>query len=251
MTPAIADAGDRPPDRSSASVRTGEGPVATGRRSRARTTPQNVAGGDRRGCASSASVDEAIADGLATYPGLPHRMERVAEKHGVLFVNDSKATNPTSTAPALAAYPARPLDPRRPAQDRRSRRLRAAARPCPRRLHDRRGRADVRASCCGRRCRSSECGLLDQRRPRAAAARGARARWSCCRRPAPRSTSSGTMKRAATPSAPRWRPWHERWCRVRSARARARTRLGRSDRSARRAAGSGRSTASCSSSSRC
>jgi UDP-N-acetylmuramoylalanine--D-glutamate ligase len=33
-------------------------------------------------------------------------MERVAEKDGVLFVNDSKATNPTSTAPALAAYPA-------------------------------------------------------------------------------------------------------------------------------------------------
>ena len=33
-------------------------------------------------------------------------MERVAEKNGVLFVNDSKATNPTSTAPALAAYPA-------------------------------------------------------------------------------------------------------------------------------------------------
>ncbi|MET1111682.1 MAG: UDP-N-acetylmuramoyl-L-alanine--D-glutamate ligase [Allosphingosinicella sp.] len=43
---------------------------------------------------------------LETYPGLPHRMERVAEKNGVLFVNDSKATNPTSAAPALAAYPA-------------------------------------------------------------------------------------------------------------------------------------------------
>jgi UDP-N-acetylmuramoylalanine--D-glutamate ligase len=33
-------------------------------------------------------------------------MERVAEREGVLFVNDSKATNPASTAPALAAYPA-------------------------------------------------------------------------------------------------------------------------------------------------
>jgi UDP-N-acetylmuramoylalanine--D-glutamate ligase len=51
-------------------------------------------------------ADAAIARGLATYPGLPHRMERVAERKGVLFVNDSKATNPTSTAPALAAYPA-------------------------------------------------------------------------------------------------------------------------------------------------
>ena len=50
--------------------------------------------------------EDIVARGLATYPGLPHRMERVAEKNGVLFVNDSKATNPTSAAPALAAYPA-------------------------------------------------------------------------------------------------------------------------------------------------
>ncbi|HEU0309903.1 MAG TPA: cyanophycin synthetase, partial [Sphingomicrobium sp.] len=33
------------------------------------------------------------------------RMERVREKDGVLFVNDSKATNPTASAPALAAFP--------------------------------------------------------------------------------------------------------------------------------------------------
>ena len=49
--------------------------------------------------------EDAIARGLASYPGLPHRMERVGTRGGVLFVNDSKATNPTSTAPALAAYP--------------------------------------------------------------------------------------------------------------------------------------------------
>ncbi|WP_219893844.1 UDP-N-acetylmuramoyl-L-alanine--D-glutamate ligase [Aquisediminimonas profunda] len=47
-----------------------------------------------------------IEEALHTYPGLPHRMERVRELGGVLYVNDSKATNPTSTAPALAAYPA-------------------------------------------------------------------------------------------------------------------------------------------------
>jgi UDP-N-acetylmuramoylalanine--D-glutamate ligase len=47
-----------------------------------------------------------ISEALRTYPGLPHRMERIAERNGVLWVNDSKATNPTSTAPALAAYPA-------------------------------------------------------------------------------------------------------------------------------------------------
>jgi UDP-N-acetylmuramoylalanine--D-glutamate ligase len=46
-----------------------------------------------------------IETGLRSYPGLPHRMERVAEKGGVLFVNDSKATNPDSAAPALASYP--------------------------------------------------------------------------------------------------------------------------------------------------
>jgi UDP-N-acetylmuramoylalanine--D-glutamate ligase len=51
-------------------------------------------------------VDADIARALETYPGLPHRMERVRQRDGVLFVNDSKATNPTSTAPALAAYPA-------------------------------------------------------------------------------------------------------------------------------------------------
>nr|WP_246350629.1 UDP-N-acetylmuramoyl-L-alanine--D-glutamate ligase [Sphingobium boeckii] len=51
-------------------------------------------------------IDDAmIFAALKTYPGLPHRMEIVLERGGVLFVNDSKATNPTSTAPALAAYP--------------------------------------------------------------------------------------------------------------------------------------------------
>jgi UDP-N-acetylmuramoylalanine--D-glutamate ligase len=51
-------------------------------------------------------TEHAINEGLATYSSLPHRMERIAEKDGVLFINDSKATNATATAPALAAYPA-------------------------------------------------------------------------------------------------------------------------------------------------
>jgi UDP-N-acetylmuramoylalanine--D-glutamate ligase len=45
---------------------------------------------------------------LPRFQGLPHRMERVAEVDGVLFINDSKATNPASTAPALAAFPPAP-----------------------------------------------------------------------------------------------------------------------------------------------
>jgi UDP-N-acetylmuramoylalanine--D-glutamate ligase len=45
-----------------------------------------------------------IEKALRTYPGLPHRMERIATVNGVLYVNDSKATNPEAAAPALAAY---------------------------------------------------------------------------------------------------------------------------------------------------
>jgi UDP-N-acetylmuramoylalanine--D-glutamate ligase len=56
-------------------------------------------------CCGQLRVSEADFErGLRTYPGLPHRMERVRERGGVLFVNDSKATNPTATAPALAAF---------------------------------------------------------------------------------------------------------------------------------------------------
>jgi UDP-N-acetylmuramoylalanine--D-glutamate ligase len=56
-------------------------------------------------CAALGLTPAEIDAGLKSYPGLAHRMERIAEKHGVLWVNDSKATNPDSTAPALAAYP--------------------------------------------------------------------------------------------------------------------------------------------------
>ncbi|MBY8337398.1 MULTISPECIES: UDP-N-acetylmuramoyl-L-alanine--D-glutamate ligase [Alteriqipengyuania] len=45
-----------------------------------------------------------INRGLRTFPGLPHRMERVGERAGVLYVNDSKATNTAAAAPALAAF---------------------------------------------------------------------------------------------------------------------------------------------------
>lgn len=45
-----------------------------------------------------------LADGLRSYPGLPHRQELVGEIRGVRFVNDSKATNADSTAKALASY---------------------------------------------------------------------------------------------------------------------------------------------------
>lgn len=49
-----------------------------------------------------------ILTGFASFRGLAHRMERLGEHGGVLFINDSKATNPASTAPALAAFPPAP-----------------------------------------------------------------------------------------------------------------------------------------------
>ncbi|MGK6321198.1 UDP-N-acetylmuramoyl-L-alanine--D-glutamate ligase [Sphingomonas sp. DT-204] len=55
-------------------------------------------------CEALGIPNAAIDEGLETFPGLPHRMERIAVRHGVAYVNDSKATNPTSTAPALAAF---------------------------------------------------------------------------------------------------------------------------------------------------
>lgn len=44
--------------------------------------------------AQSAGVDEAtIRAGLADFPGVPHRLEKVGDVAGVHYVNDSKATN--------------------------------------------------------------------------------------------------------------------------------------------------------------
>lgn len=58
--------------------------------------------------AKALGIDEAtIAGALASYASLPHRMQAVRTLNGVLYVNDSKATNPASTAPALAAWPAK------------------------------------------------------------------------------------------------------------------------------------------------
>ncbi len=49
--------------------------------------------------------DEAIGRALATFAGIPHRLELVREIEGVRFVNDSKATNPDAAERALSAYP--------------------------------------------------------------------------------------------------------------------------------------------------
>lgn len=45
-----------------------------------------------------------IARHLDSFPGLPYRMEQVARADGLLFVNDSKATNADAAARALDAF---------------------------------------------------------------------------------------------------------------------------------------------------
>ena len=56
-------------------------------------------------CTALGLTPRQVEAGLRSYPGLSHRMERIGEKAGVLWINDSKATNPDSAAPALAAFP--------------------------------------------------------------------------------------------------------------------------------------------------
>jgi UDP-N-acetylmuramoylalanine--D-glutamate ligase len=49
-------------------------------------------------------AEAAIDAGLESFAGLPHRMQTIGTRDGVTFVDDSKATNPESTAPALGAF---------------------------------------------------------------------------------------------------------------------------------------------------
>ncbi|MGB0661611.1 MAG: UDP-N-acetylmuramoyl-L-alanine--D-glutamate ligase [Mangrovicoccus sp.] len=46
-----------------------------------------------------------IAAGFESFQGLPHRSQIIAERGGVTYVNDSKATNVDSAAQALQAFP--------------------------------------------------------------------------------------------------------------------------------------------------
>ena len=56
---------------------------------------------------ASGASEDAIATGLASFAGLPHRLELVGEVDGVRYVNDSKATNSEAAEQALASFPVR------------------------------------------------------------------------------------------------------------------------------------------------
>jgi UDP-N-acetylmuramoylalanine--D-glutamate ligase len=68
--------------------------------------PHNVGNAMAAAAATLATgvAPDAVRDGLADFPGVPHRLERVAEIGGVAFVNDSKATNVAAAAAALRSF---------------------------------------------------------------------------------------------------------------------------------------------------
>jgi UDP-N-acetylmuramoylalanine--D-glutamate ligase len=45
-----------------------------------------------------------IVQGMASFPGLAHRQQRIATLNGTVYINDSKATNADAAAKALACY---------------------------------------------------------------------------------------------------------------------------------------------------
>ena len=47
---------------------------------------------------------DAVAQGLRSFGGVPHRLEPIAEIGGVRFINDSKATNVASAVVGLRAF---------------------------------------------------------------------------------------------------------------------------------------------------
>ena len=57
--------------------------------------------------ARAAGIDDnAIAEGLRTFPGVAHRLELVGELRGVRYVNDPKATNTAAARRGVAAFDA-------------------------------------------------------------------------------------------------------------------------------------------------
>jgi len=55
-------------------------------------------------CRTLGLAPRIVEQGFASFAGLPHRSQRIAEKDGVIFVNDSKATNVDSALKALQAF---------------------------------------------------------------------------------------------------------------------------------------------------
>ncbi len=87
-------------------LRDGRGPILAMAQAPALPGPHN--GQNAAAAAAMARAlgvsDVAIADGIQSFPGLPHRQQRIGTTDGVAWINDSKATNADATARALACY---------------------------------------------------------------------------------------------------------------------------------------------------
>ena len=56
-------------------------------------------------CESIGLPREILLQNIKTFRGLPHRVEKVGEKNGVVFIDDSKGTNVGATVAAIAGLP--------------------------------------------------------------------------------------------------------------------------------------------------
>ena len=92
-------------DRAGGRLMLGDTAVLAPRRasSAGRSQRRQCAGGGTGGIAGRAAPLEGIAQGLRSFRAIPHRVEPVREVNGVLWINDSKSTNITSTEVAVAA----------------------------------------------------------------------------------------------------------------------------------------------------
>jgi UDP-N-acetylmuramoylalanine--D-glutamate ligase len=72
-------------------------------RLRGRHNLENAMGASAAALASGVPAD-AVARGLRTFAGVPHRLEEVGTVGGVLYVNDSKATNVASALRGIEAF---------------------------------------------------------------------------------------------------------------------------------------------------
>ena len=143
---------------------------------------------------------------LRSFPGLAHRMEQVGRTDGVLFINDSKATNADAAEKALLAFPRvhwiiggrakeGGIEPLRPLFDRvvKAYCIGEAGPAFASTLHD--------VGRCPSRCAARSTSRPRPPRPTPAPRTrclGASTRSSCCRPPAPPTTNTPTSRSAAT-----------------------------------------------------